>query len=34
MIHEYFGVDITILWETIKENIPVLKELLKDVEEI
>jgi len=26
MIHEYFGVDEEILWKTIKEDLPVLKE--------
>lgn len=25
MIHEYFGVDETILWQTAKENLPELK---------
>ena len=31
MIHEYFGVDIEILWKTIKEDIPSLKPLIQDV---
>jgi len=26
MIHEYFGVDIEILWKTIQEDLPSLKE--------
>ena len=26
MIHEYFGVDSEILWSTVKEDIPKLKE--------
>lgn len=25
VIHEYFGIDITILWQTIKEDLPGLK---------
>ena len=25
MIHHYFGVDIDIVWDIIKENLPVLK---------
>lgn len=28
-IHEYFGVDTAILWQTIKEDIPLLKKVLK-----
>ncbi|MGB9730055.1 MAG: DUF86 domain-containing protein [Thermoprotei archaeon] len=31
MIHEYFGVDIKILWKTIKKDIPPLKQLIQDV---
>ena len=26
--HEYFGIDLEIVWKTIKEDLPVLKELL------
>jgi len=29
MIHEYFGVDIEILWKTVKEDIPSLKPLME-----
>ena len=29
MIHEYFGVDIEIIWKTIKEDIPSLKPLIQ-----
>lgn len=25
MIHEYFGVSVKIVWETIKEDLPLLK---------
>lgn len=31
MIHEYFGVDLEILWKTIKKDIPPLKKLIQDV---
>lgn len=30
VIHEYFGVDVEILWQTIKEDLPELKEQIKD----
>jgi len=26
--HEYFGIDLEIVWKTVKEDLPVLKELL------
>lgn len=29
VIHEYFGVDLEILWQTAKEDIPALKKQLK-----
>ena len=36
LIHEYFGVDYDMLWETIKRRVPELKpimyKLLKDLE--
>lgn len=28
LIHDYFGVDSNILWETIQKDIPLLKENL------
>ncbi len=31
MIHEYFGMDVGILWKVVKENIPPLKPLIEDV---
>ena len=31
MIHKYFGVDVRILWETIKRDIPPLKPLIWSV---
>lgn len=27
-IHEYFGIDVVILWQTVKEDIPLLKKEL------
>ncbi len=27
--HEYFGIDLEIIWKTVKEDLPVLKELLR-----
>ena len=31
MIHEYSGVDIGILWKTVKEDVPSLKPLIQNV---
>ncbi|MGB9621980.1 MAG: DUF86 domain-containing protein [Brevinematia bacterium] len=31
LIHEYFGVDVEILWKTIKEDLPPLKPLIEEV---
>lgn len=31
MIHEYFGVDTNILWQTAREDIPSLKLLVKEI---
>lgn len=28
-IHEYFGVDLKIIWKTIKQSLPVLKRAIK-----
>jgi len=32
LIHEYFGVDNDVLWNTIKKDLPVLKEKLQAFE--
>jgi len=32
LIHEYFGVDNDVLWNTIKKDLPVLKEKLQAIE--
>lgn len=31
MIHEYFGVDVKILWQTVKGDIPSLKPLIQEI---
>ncbi len=31
LIHEYFGVDVEILWETATKDIPYLKHLIKNI---
>ncbi len=31
MIHEYFGVDIEILWVTATEDVPALKPMIQDI---
>ena len=31
LIHEYFGVDLEILWEVVKKDIPMLKPLIQNV---
>jgi len=29
LAHEYFGIDLKIIWKTVKEDLPTLKKLLK-----
>jgi uncharacterized protein with HEPN domain len=31
VIHEYFGIDVSILWETIKNELPLIENRLKDI---
>ncbi len=31
LIHEYFGVDYEIVWKTLKEDIPLLKEVIEKI---
>lgn len=31
VIHEYFGVDVDILWKTIKEDLRILEEQIKNI---
>jgi uncharacterized protein with HEPN domain len=33
LIHEYFGVDLEIVWETIEQDLPPLKEIIQKVME-
>jgi uncharacterized protein with HEPN domain len=33
LIHEYFGVDVDILWKTAKDNIPPLKQVIQNNDE-
>jgi uncharacterized protein with HEPN domain len=33
LIHEYFGVDLEILWKVAKEDIPSLESLIKNLRE-
>ena len=32
LIHDYFGVDVDVVWKTVKEDIPFLKSLIQDIE--
>ena len=32
VIHEYFGVDVDILWETMQEDLPELRRQIKDIQ--
>jgi uncharacterized protein with HEPN domain len=29
LAHEYFGIDLKIIWKTVKEDLPALKKLLE-----
>ena len=31
LIHEYFGIDAEIVWNTIKEDLPILKNQIDDI---
>ncbi len=31
LIHDYFGVDLNLVWETVEKEIPVLKEKMKNI---
>lgn len=33
LVHEYFGVDFEIVWNTIKEDLPQLNEVVKNINE-
>ena len=32
LIHDYFGVDVDVVWKTVKEDIPFLKSLIQNIE--
>lgn len=34
VLHEYFGVDVEILWQTIQEDLPALKDEIKGLSEM
>jgi uncharacterized protein with HEPN domain len=34
VVHEYFGIDWALIWKTISEDLPVLRELLTEVQRI
>ncbi len=34
LIHGYFGIDIKVIWKSVKEDVPFLKSLLLKIEEI
>ena len=31
LIHDYFGVDVEVVWKTIQEDIPMLKSLIEQI---
>lgn len=31
IVHEYFGVDLIIVWDTIKKDLPTLKPVIQDI---
>ncbi|MFC1620845.1 DUF86 domain-containing protein [Candidatus Omnitrophota bacterium] len=33
LIHEYFGVNVKVIWNTVKEDIPSIKPLIKQIAE-
>ncbi|MEK6895270.1 MAG: DUF86 domain-containing protein [Nanoarchaeota archaeon] len=33
MIHHYFGIDITLIWEIIKKDIPILEKQMQGIKE-
>jgi uncharacterized protein with HEPN domain len=32
LIHDYLGVDVAVVWETIHQDIPTLEKLIKEIE--
>jgi uncharacterized protein with HEPN domain len=33
LIHDYLGVDVKVVWKTIKEDIPILEKLITEISE-
>jgi uncharacterized protein with HEPN domain len=33
LVHDYFGVDVDVVWRTVQEDIPLLKSLIQGIEE-
>ena len=31
LVHEYFGINIQVVWQTIREDLPTLKLILREV---
>lgn len=31
LIHEYFGVDLEIVWQTVEQDLPNLKNMIKNI---
>lgn len=32
LVHDYFGVDVDVVWQTVKEDIPYLKSLIEGID--
>ena len=32
LIHGYFGIDVDVVWRTVKEDIPYLKSLIQSID--
>ncbi len=32
LIHDYLGVDVEVVWRTIKEDIPILERQIKEID--
>lgn len=32
LIHDYFGVDVEVVWQTVTQDIPLLEKLLKEIQ--
>jgi uncharacterized protein with HEPN domain len=34
LIHDYFGIDVDVVWKTVNEDIPYLKSLIENIDKI